>query len=99
MRSDLIGSDWAGSHTVVVVLELIRGAGGGGNTGSIVGLESGLAGDAESSIEACHTVSSAGQTPLAEVIREESISTVIHTVSIEKELASRAGDALDAGYS
>lgn len=58
-----------------------------------------MAGDAESSIEACHTVGSAGQTPLAEVIGEESISTVVHTVSIEQELTSRAGDALDAGYS
>lgn len=58
-----------------------------------------MASDAESSIEASHTVSSAGQALLAEVIREVSISTIVHTVSIEQELASCAGDALDAGCS
>lgn len=58
-----------------------------------------MASDAESSIEASHTVSSASQALLAEVIREVSISTVVHTVSIEQELTSCAGDALDAGCS
>lgn len=84
----MISSDWANSHAVVVVLELVGGAGSRGSTGSIVGLESGLAGDAESSIEAGHAVGSAGQALLAEVVREVSVSTVVHTVSIEQELAS-----------
>lgn len=88
LRSDLIGSDWASGHTVVVVLELIGCARGSGNTCSIVGLESGLAGDAESSIKAGHTVGRAGQTLLAEIVREVAISTVVHTVSIEQELTS-----------
>lgn len=93
----MVGSDWASCHTVAVVLELIGCARGSSDTGSIGGLESGLTADAESSIEAGNTVGRAGETLLAEVVREVSISTVVHTVSIEQELAGSAGDGWDAG--
>lgn len=73
-------------------MELIGGAGGSGNAGAVGGLESGLAGDAEGCAEAGDAVGGAGEAPLAEVIREESVSAVGDASAVEEELSGGAGE-------
>jgi hypothetical protein len=92
LRSDLVGSDGAGSHTGTAVLQLVGSASSGGNAGSVAGLEAGLAGDTVGGTEAGHAVGSAGEALLAEVVGEVAVSAVGDAASVEEELSGSAGE-------